>query len=100
MPNYYDSNKATIANAKQFLLERADEQHFPSEGLYLGDLSNGSVNMPALVDINDVKGLCLLYNNEGDRPTALKQDFVAIEKFQGNPVMSELCVTVVLDVND
>ena len=63
MANYYDSNKATIANSKGFLLGN-QEQHFPSEGLYLGDLTGGNITLPALYDLSDGKGLCFLYNNE------------------------------------
>lgn len=63
MANYYDSNKATVANSKGFLLGDR-EQHFPSEGLYLGDLTGGNITLPALYDLSDGKGLCFLYNNE------------------------------------
>lgn len=63
MANYYDSNKATVANSKGFLLGN-QEQHFPSEGLYLGDLTGGSITLPALYDLSCGKGLCFLYNNE------------------------------------
>lgn len=61
--NYYDSNKATVANSKGFLLGN-QEQHFPSEGLYLGDLTGGNITLPALYDLSCGKGLCFLYNNE------------------------------------
>ena len=63
MANYYDSNKATIANSKGFLIGD-QEQHFPSEGLYLGDLTSGNTTLPALYDLSCGKGLCFLYNNE------------------------------------
>lgn len=63
MANYYDSNKATVAKSKGFMLGN-QEQHFPSEGLYLGDLTGGSITLPALYDLNSGKGLCFLYNNE------------------------------------
>lgn len=63
MANYYDSNRATVANSKGFLLGN-QEQHFPSEGLYLGDLIGGNITLPALYDLSDGKGLCFLYNNE------------------------------------
>lgn len=66
MANYYDSNKATVANSRGFLLGN-QEQHFPSEGLYLGDLMSGSITLPALYDLNSGKGLCFLYNNEHSR---------------------------------
>lgn len=63
MANYYDSNKATVANSKGFLLGN-QEQHFPSEGLYLGDLLSGSSMLPALYDLSCGKGLCFLYKDE------------------------------------
>lgn len=67
MPNYYDSNKATSANSKNFILNGTDEQHFPFEGLYIGSLSGGDTELPALIDICEVKALCMLYNNERSR---------------------------------
>lgn len=67
MTNYYDTNIATIANARQIDLEISEEQHFPSEGLFIGNLTNGTVEVPALVDLNEIKGLCFLYNNESNR---------------------------------
>lgn len=68
MASYYDTNKPTSANSKDFVLE--GEQHFPSEGLYIGELGGGAVPLPALVDLNEVKGLCLLYNDETSRSRA------------------------------
>ncbi len=68
MSSYYDTNKPTTANSKDFILE--GEQHFPNEGLYIGELGGGSVPLPALVDLSSVKGLCLLYNNESLRIAA------------------------------
>lgn len=62
MASYYDTNKATVANSKGFALD-SQEQHFPSEGLYLGELTGGSIELPALYDIRTGKGLCFLYNN-------------------------------------
>ena len=63
MASYYDSNKATVANSKGFALGDG-EQHFPSEGLYLGELTGSSIELPALYDISTGKGLCFLYNSE------------------------------------
>ncbi len=67
MPNYYDNNKPTSANHREFILLDDAEQHFPEEGLYIGHLTGGDVDMPALVDLSAVKGLCFFYNNEQDR---------------------------------
>ena len=67
MPSYYDTNKATSANSRYFILNGSDEQHFPFEGLYIGSLSGGEMELPALVDICEVKAFCMLYNNEETR---------------------------------
>lgn len=67
MPSYYDSNKATSANSRYFILNGSDEQHFPFEGLYIGALTGGEIELPALVDICEVKAFCMLYNNEDTR---------------------------------
>ena len=67
MASYYDSNKATSANSRYFILNGSDEQHFPFEGLYIGSLSGGDMELPALVDICEVKAFCMLYNNEDTR---------------------------------
>lgn len=68
MASYYDSNKATSANSRYFILNGSEEQHFPFEGLYIGSLEGGGqFELPALVDICEVKAFCLLYNNEETR---------------------------------
>lgn len=67
MASYYDSNKATSANSRYFILNGSDEQHFPFEGLYIGSLSGGDMELPALIDICEVKAFCMLYNNEDTR---------------------------------
>lgn len=71
MPSYYDTNKRTSANSASFVIEGDDEkQHFPSEGLYLGELKGGNVEIPALFDLAESKGLCFLYKQEKDRLNA------------------------------
>ena len=67
MASYYDSNKATSANSRYFILNGSEEQHFPFEGMYIGSLSGGDMELPALVDICEVKAFCMLYNNEDTR---------------------------------
>ena len=67
MASYYDSNKATSANSRYFILNDSEAQHFPFEGLYIGSLYGGDVEMPALIDICEVKAFCLLYNSEKTR---------------------------------
>lgn len=70
MPSYYDSNKATLANARPLHPSSDVQQHFPEEGLYLGELTGGSMELPALFDLTENKGLCILYNSENDRKRA------------------------------
>ena len=57
MSGYYDSNKATIANAHSLHPANDEQQHFPEEGLYLGELTGGSMELPALFDLTENKGL-------------------------------------------
>lgn len=67
MPSYYDSNKATSANSRNLILSDSEKQHFPFEGLYVGSLTGGKMELPALIDICEVKAFCLLYNSEKTR---------------------------------
>lgn len=67
MTNYYDNNNATSANSRYFILNDSEEQHFPFEGLYIGSLTGGEMELPALVDICEVKAFCMLYNSESTR---------------------------------
>lgn len=67
MTSYYDNNKATSANSRYFILNDSEEQHFPFEGLYIGSLTGGEMELPALVDICEVKAFCMLYNSEATR---------------------------------
>ncbi len=67
MASYYDSNKATTANSRSFILDRSETQHFPFEGIYLGTLEGGAAELPALVDLEEVKGFCMLYNSSDTR---------------------------------
>lgn len=69
MASYYDTNKATSANAKTFFLDGSEQQHFPFEGLYIGTLKGGAVELPALVDLSEVKAFCMLYDSEATRNT-------------------------------
>lgn len=66
MKNYYESNKATVANSVSFDFGD-DIQHFPVEGLYLGTLTVPNIEMPALYDLSLNKGLCFLYKTEESR---------------------------------
>lgn len=79
MPSYYDSNKATLANARSLHPSSNAQQHFPEEGLYLGELTGGSMELPALFDLTENKGFCILYNNENDR----KRANTSLERLEG-----------------
>ena len=67
MASYYDANKATTANSRSFILDGSDPQHFPFEGLYIGTLGGGAAELPALVDLGEVEGFCMLYNSAETR---------------------------------
>ena len=67
MSSYYDSNRATSANSRNFILSDSEKQHFPFEGLYVGTLTGGKMELPALIDICEVKAFCMLYNSEETR---------------------------------
>lgn len=67
MPSYYDTNKRTSANSFQLVPSEDAIQHFPSEGLFLGDLKGGSIELPALYDLSEGKPLCFLYNDANGR---------------------------------
>lgn len=67
MASYYDSNKATSANAKNIIVDGSEQQHFPFEGLYIGELGGGDTELPALIDICEISAFCFLYNNENTR---------------------------------
>lgn len=70
MKSYYDSNPRTVANSVDLLLGQEVAPHFPTEGLYLGNLTGGGFEMPALFDLSESKGLCFLYRNEQERQQA------------------------------
>ena len=67
MPSYYDSNPRTSANSKIPLPGEDAVAHFPSEGLYLGDLDGAGIEMPALFDLREIGSLCFLYRSEAER---------------------------------
>ena len=67
MSNYYDTNKASSANSKEFILDGSEQQHFPFEGLYIGSLSGGVADVPALIDISEIKAFCMLYSDADTR---------------------------------
>lgn len=67
MASYYDSNPRTSANSKNLIPTSDLEQHFPSEGLYLGELTGGNMELPALYDLSAGKGLCFLYKDANGR---------------------------------
>lgn len=70
MPNYYDNHKATTANSKRMLPNEGEEQHFPQEGLYIGELTEGNIVIPALFDFAEGKGLNLMYCDSNTRNQA------------------------------
>ena len=67
MSNYYDNIKITPANSRDLLPRDEFVSHFPTEGLFLGDLYGNGHSFPALFDIREINGLCLLYKDERQR---------------------------------
>lgn len=46
----------TWVDKKEIEPNNNDSQHFPSEGLYIGALSNGASTFPALLFLKEVDG--------------------------------------------
>lgn len=67
MIDYYETNRPTSANYKDIVCDSEQEQHFPSEGLFLGNLASGPSDLPALADLNESGGICFLYRDEANR---------------------------------
>ena len=67
MSIYYRSCKKTTANSTEFFVDDATEQAFPKDGFAFGTLSGNSVELPALVSFDNVKGLCFLYNDRNSK---------------------------------
>ena len=61
--SYYDSNPMTAANSPEFILDDSTASGFPSDGIFVGMLKGPQIEVPALVDLLEAKGLCLLYNS-------------------------------------
>lgn len=70
MQDYYELNNATVANSSKLFPNEGETQHFPSEGLYFGSLSNDSGLLPALFDLNAGKGFCIMYGDSDTREQA------------------------------
>lgn len=83
-------------NPKDFVSDGNSSQHFPSEGLYLGALTGGDVELPARYDFLESKGLCFLYNGEQSR----KQVNACLERLAWRialTVPSNLCELVMFN---
>lgn len=59
-----------MANSSRLAVIPGEEQHFPSEGLFFGNLSNAQVNLPALFNLNRGKEFCIMYGNPDAREKA------------------------------
>lgn len=70
MNSYYDTHPCTSANSSQLMPAPDSSQHFPSEGLYFGELKGGNMEFPALYDLNEGKCLCFMYDNSSNREYA------------------------------
>lgn len=94
MAGYYDNNKLTSANGKDIILDGSDKQHFPFEGLYIGDLVGGQTEIPALVDICEVKAFAMFYSDEASR-TSMNHCLERLAWRVAATVPSNLCDIVI-----
>ncbi len=65
--DYYDSHIRTVANNIELAINQGETPHFPDEGLCVGTLNLPNVQLPALIDLFDSKGLCFLYDSDNNR---------------------------------
>ena len=64
------------ANFKDIKPKIEEEQHFPTDGLYIGSLRANASEFPALVFLRDVDGICLLNNDFKSRESGMIWDFI------------------------
>jgi len=67
--DYYDSHIRTVANNIELAMNQGEAPHFPDEGICIGSLNLPNVQLPALIDLFDSKGLCFLYDSDNNRRT-------------------------------
>lgn len=67
--DYYATHRKTIANSIELVANLEDTPHFPDEGLCIGSLNLPNVQLPALIDLFESKGLCFLYDSDNSRRT-------------------------------
>ena len=65
--DYYTSHTRTVANSIELAANLEDKPHFPDEGLCIGSLNLPNVQLPALIDLFNSKGLCFLYDSDNNR---------------------------------
>ena len=63
MPDYYKINNKTTANSTEFMVDDDAVQSFPKDGFCVGMLRGNGMQIPALVDFKETKGLCFLYHS-------------------------------------
>ena len=60
----------TIANSVRIDVGHEEKPHFPNEGLCIGSLQTPNGVLPALINLRDTNGTCLLYNSYETRKAA------------------------------
>lgn len=63
MSDYYQLAIKTIANSAGYEQLGHHSQHFPLEGLYIGNLKGPQNTIPALIDLSEISSFCFLYNS-------------------------------------
>ena len=65
--DYYATHTKTIANNIELAVNLEEKPHFPDEGLCIGLLKTTNSQFPALIDLFHSKGLCFLYDSDGNK---------------------------------
>lgn len=63
---FYDNNIRTVANSDVFIIPESIGL-FPVDGLFIGQLSNNEIRIPALLDLKERQSFGFLYNSEASR---------------------------------
>ena len=62
--SYYTTHPKSPSNSPDLMLDDGDGSIFPKGGFYIGGLLGAQVEIPALVDLLEIKALCFLYNSQ------------------------------------
>ena len=65
--DYYTLNTRTVVNSVELAANLENKRHFPDGGLCIGSLNLPKIRLPVLIDLFNSKGLCFLYDSEGNK---------------------------------